>query len=144
MLHGVLGVLINELLVVCDDRLGDGLTDGIDLGCVSTTGNSDADVDILELLNTGNQKRLVDLESKDLGLDEAERLSVDLDESLTSLFPSCQYSSFSCIRCGRSCRSYLAVGDGGGYSISVSITLSADCGIVASLPVFFLPKHCTR
>ena len=56
-------MLIDELLVVCDDRLGDGLADGVDLGSVSTSGDSDADVDTGELVEADNQERLVDLES---------------------------------------------------------------------------------
>lgn len=85
-------MLIDELLVVGNDRLGDGLTDGVDLGCVSTTCNSDADIDGGELVESDDEKRLVDLESQDLGLDQVEGLSVDLDKTLTGLFPLCQYS----------------------------------------------------
>lgn len=55
---------------------------------MSTTGNSDADINVGELVKTGNQERFIDLESQDLGLDEVEGLSVDLYESFTSLFPS--------------------------------------------------------
>ena len=80
-------MLINILLVVCDDRLGDGLADGIDLGCVSASGNSDTDVDTSELVEADNQEGLVDLESQDLGLDEVKRLSVNLNQSLASLIP---------------------------------------------------------
>jgi hypothetical protein len=87
-------VLIDELLVVGNDGLGDGLTNGVNLGCVSTTGNSDADVDVGELVETNDQEGLVDLESQDLWLDEVERLSVDLNESLSCLFPICQFLSF--------------------------------------------------
>lgn len=90
-------MLIDELLVVCDDRLGDGLTDGVDLGSVSTASNTDADVDTGELVEADNQEGLVDLESQDLGLDEVEGLSVDLDQSLTSLFSSRQYPILPCI-----------------------------------------------
>lgn len=82
----VLAVLIDELLVVGNNGLGDSLTDGVDLGCVSTTGNSDADIDVGEFLETDNKEWFVDLESQDLWLDEVERLSVNLDESFTSLF----------------------------------------------------------
>jgi hypothetical protein len=82
----VLGVLIDELLVVGDNRFGDSLTDGVDLGSVTTTGNSDADIDVRELLETNDEEGLVDLESQDLGLDKIERLSVDLNESLAGLF----------------------------------------------------------
>ncbi len=79
-------MLINELLVVRDNGLGYGLTDSIDLRCVSTTGNSDADIDVGELVQAHDQKGLVDLESKDLGLDEVEGLSVNFYDSFTSLF----------------------------------------------------------
>jgi hypothetical protein len=46
LLELVLGVLIDEFLVVGDDGLGDGLTDGVDLGSVTTTGDADTDIDI--------------------------------------------------------------------------------------------------
>lgn len=78
-------MFIDELLVVGNDGLGDSLTDGIDLRCVSTTSNSDADIDVGEFLETSNQEGFVDLESQDLGLNQVQRLSVDLDESFTSL-----------------------------------------------------------
>jgi hypothetical protein len=88
----VLGVLIDELLVVGNDGLGDGLTDGVNLGSVSTTGDSDANIDAGEFVETDCQEGFVDLKSQDLGLDEVERLSVDLNETLSCLFPSCQFS----------------------------------------------------
>jgi hypothetical protein len=78
-------VLVDELLVVGDNGLGDGLTDGVDLRCVSTTSNSDADIDVGELLKTDDQEGFVDLESKDLGLDEVEGLSINFDQTLSSL-----------------------------------------------------------
>jgi hypothetical protein len=78
-------VLVDELLVVGDNGLGDGLTDGVDLRCVSTTSNSDADIDVGELLKTDDQEGFIDLESKDFGLDEVEGLSVNFDQALSSL-----------------------------------------------------------
>ena len=83
-------MLIDELLVVGNDGLRDGLTDGVDLGSVSTTGDSDADIDAGEFVEANNQDGFVDLESQDLRLDEVERLSVDLDQSFSCLFPICQ------------------------------------------------------
>lgn len=80
-------MLIDELLVVCDDGLADGLTDGVDLGCVSTTGNSDSDVDVGELVKTNNEEGFVDLESQDLWLDEVEGFAVNLDKTFASLIP---------------------------------------------------------
>jgi hypothetical protein len=85
LLQQVLGVLIDELLIVSDNGLGDGLTDGVDLRCVSTTSDPDADVDVGEFLETDNQEGFVNLESKDLRLDEIERLSINLYDSFSRL-----------------------------------------------------------
>jgi hypothetical protein len=63
LLELVLGVLVNELLVVGDNGLGDGLADGVDLGDVTTTGDADTDVDTGELVEANDQKGLVDLKS---------------------------------------------------------------------------------
>lgn len=57
----VLCVLIDELLVVGDEGLGNSLTDGVDLGSVTTTGDADADIDTSELVETDNQERLIKL-----------------------------------------------------------------------------------
>jgi hypothetical protein len=57
-------VLIDELLVVGDQGLGDGLADGVELGSVTTTGDTDADVDIGELVEAEDEERLVDLEER--------------------------------------------------------------------------------
>lgn len=46
LLELVLAVLIDVLLVVGDNGLGDGLTDGVDLRSVTTTRNADTDVDV--------------------------------------------------------------------------------------------------
>ena len=78
-------MLIDKLLVVGDNGLGNSLTDGVDLRCVSTASNSDADIDVGKLLETDNQEGFIDLESKDFGLDEVEGLSVNFDQALSSL-----------------------------------------------------------
>lgn len=54
-------MLIDVLLVVGDDGLGDGLTDGVNLGGVTTTGDADTDVDTGELVGSNDQEGLVDL-----------------------------------------------------------------------------------
>jgi hypothetical protein len=54
-------VLIDVLLVVGDDGLGDGLADGVDLGGVTTAVDADADVDAGELVGADDQEGLVDL-----------------------------------------------------------------------------------
>ena len=110
LLELVLGVLVNVLLVVGDDGLGDGLADGVDLRGVTTTGDADADVDTGELVSADDQDGLVDLllldysppfpfvlvdsctgicvsylEAEDLRLDQREGLAVDLDKTLALL-----------------------------------------------------------
>ena len=54
-------MLVDELLVVGDERLGDSLTDGVDLRSLTTTGDADADVDVGELVEVDNEDGLVDL-----------------------------------------------------------------------------------
>lgn len=61
LLELVLGVLVDVLLVVGDDGLGDGLADGVDLRGVATTGDADTDVDTSELVGANDQEGLVDL-----------------------------------------------------------------------------------
>ena len=61
LLQQVLAVLIDELLVVGDQGLGDRLADGVDLGGVATAADADADVDVGELVEAEDQERLVDL-----------------------------------------------------------------------------------
>lgn len=85
LLEQVLGVLIDELLVVGDQGLGDRLSDGVDLGSVTTTGDTDTDVEAGELVKTDDQERLVDLGSENGGLNELERAAVDLDQTLSGL-----------------------------------------------------------
>lgn len=61
LLELVLGVLVDVFLVVGDYRLGDGLSDGVDLGGVTTTVDTDADVDFGELVEAEEENGLVDL-----------------------------------------------------------------------------------
>lgn len=54
-------MLVDELLVVGDEGLGDGLTDGVDLRSLTTTGDADTDVDVGELVEADDEDGLVDL-----------------------------------------------------------------------------------
>lgn len=81
-------MLVDVLLVVGDEGLGDGLADGVDLGGVATAGDADADVDVGELVEADDEEGLVDLEAEDLRLHEGEGAAVDLDETATSLIVS--------------------------------------------------------
>jgi len=81
----VLGLLVDILLVVGDKTLGEGLADGVDLRDVATTSDSDADVKASELVKADNEERLEDLHTDDLGLNEREGHTVDLDQALSLL-----------------------------------------------------------
>lgn len=61
LLEGVLAVLVDILLVVGHQGLGDGLADGVDLRGVATAADADADVDLGELVDANDEERLVDL-----------------------------------------------------------------------------------
>ena len=54
-------MLVDVLLVVGDDGLGDGLADGVQLGHAATTGDAHADVDAGELVCADDEEGLVDL-----------------------------------------------------------------------------------
>ena len=62
LLQLVFRILVDVFLVVSDDGFGDGLADGVDLGCVTATRDADADVDVGELVEAEEEERLVDLE----------------------------------------------------------------------------------
>lgn len=145
MLQLVLGVLIDELLVVGNNGLGDGLSDGIDLGGLTTTGNTDTDVNTGESVETNDQEGLVDLESQDLRLNQVQRLSVDLDKSLSGLYLSHQYIYSSSPQC-----KHIVLVDGmrtlqwatAVASLKMSVLCSPKIWFSSkSLPVFFFPKH---
>lgn len=78
-------MLVNKLLVVSNKTLGDGLSDGVDLGGVTTTGDTHSDVDVGELVKTNQDQWLVNLESEDLWLNKGDWGTVDLDQTLTLL-----------------------------------------------------------
>ena len=67
------------LLVVGEEGLGDGLSNGKDLVGLTTTANSHSDVDVFKLVTTDEEDGLECLNSERLGLNEAESLSVDSD-----------------------------------------------------------------
>lgn len=92
-------------MVVGDYGLRDGLSHGVDLGCVASASDTNSDVDIGELVETYDEKWFVDLprtseivmsrkwiktsekylESEDLRLNEIEWFAVDFDKAFASL-----------------------------------------------------------
>lgn len=71
--------------MVGNQTLGNSLSDSVHLRDVTTTGDSDSDVDVLELVQAGQGQWLVDLETQDLGLDQGDGATVNLDQTLTGL-----------------------------------------------------------
>lgn len=69
-----------------NQSLGNSLSNGVHLRHVTTTSDSNSDVDIGKLVKSNNQKRLVDFEPKDFGLDKRKRRPIDLDETFAGLY----------------------------------------------------------
>jgi uncharacterized alkaline shock family protein YloU len=61
LLQEVLGVLIDELLVVGDESLGNGLSDSVNLRNMTTAIYAHTNVYIGELVEANDEERLVDL-----------------------------------------------------------------------------------
>lgn len=61
LLQLVLGEFIHVFLIVGNDGLGNGLTDGVDLAGVTTAGDADANVNFGEAVEAEDQEGLVDL-----------------------------------------------------------------------------------
>lgn len=75
--------LIMVLLVEGNNGLGDGLTDGHNLGGGTTTTDSAADVEVLEAVGTEEEDGFPNLKAEGSGLEEVEGLSVNFDEAGT-------------------------------------------------------------
>jgi hypothetical protein len=85
LLELVLGSLIDVLLVVGNDGLGKSLTDSVDLRSVSTSLDTDTDVNVGKLVRANTEDGLVDLELQDIRLDELERGAIETDKTLAGL-----------------------------------------------------------
>lgn len=85
-------VRVHVLRIVCDERLGDRLAEGVHLRGVSSTLDAETDVDGGECLLTSNENRLVDLQPEDLGLNQRDRGAVEVNET-TALLGVCNRSS---------------------------------------------------
>ena len=64
-----------------DDGLSNSLSDGVNLGDLSSTLDLDSDVDLSELVLSDDEDGLVVLVSEEGGLSEGDGLSVESDES---------------------------------------------------------------
>ena len=81
VLHLLLRLLINILLVESHKRLGDALTNRVDLGSVTTAVDADPHVDASETVLPEEKHRLEDLESEDLWVEQLDRAAVELDQT---------------------------------------------------------------
>ncbi len=82
ILDGFLALLINVFLIVGHKSLGEGLTDGVDLGDATAALDADSDVDLGEPVLAEEEERLLELELQGLGLNLVEGLAVDTDDAL--------------------------------------------------------------
>lgn len=85
LLQLVLRGLVDVFLVVGNQTLGNSLSDGVNLGDVTTAGHLNSDVNVLELVQASQGQWLVDLETQDLWLNKGDRRTVHLDQTLTGL-----------------------------------------------------------
>lgn len=85
LLQLVLRSLIDVFLVVGNQTLSDSLSDSVNLRDVTTTGDLNSNVDVLELVEADQGQWLVDLESQDLWLNQGDWGTVNLDQTLTGL-----------------------------------------------------------
>ena len=76
---------VDVLCVVCDESTSDSLSDGVNLGSVSSTLYAHTDVERCEGVFASDQNGLIHLQTKDLGLNEVYGGAVDPDEP-SSLF----------------------------------------------------------
>lgn len=81
----LLRLLVDVLLVEGDESLRDRLTDGVDLGGVTSTFHSDTHVDTGESVATKEEDRLERLVAEDFRLDKLDRDSVNFNESTAAL-----------------------------------------------------------
>merc|ERR1711963_9876 len=81
----LLARLVHVLLVVGDQRLADGLANGIDLGHVTAATHAHANVDAGEAVLSEQHHGLLQLHAERRRLDDVKRTSIDLDEATAAL-----------------------------------------------------------
>merc|ERR1719384_1518591 len=81
----LLALLVNVLLVVRHQRLGERLPDGVDLGHVAASLDTDADVNVSKPVLSKQKNWLHELELESSGLHLLQGAAVHLDETLPPL-----------------------------------------------------------
>jgi hypothetical protein len=85
VLELLLGGLIDELLIVSEETLGNSLTDGINLRGVTSASDSDSHVNLVEVLLAEEKDRLEGLDSQGWRVEELKWDTVDSDHTDTGL-----------------------------------------------------------
>ncbi|KAL0903326.1 hypothetical protein M5K25_027697 [Dendrobium thyrsiflorum] len=85
VLYLLFGVLVNILLVVSNESLGDALADGVYLRGLTTSSDADPHVDSPKSFNPGEQDWFKGFVAEDLRLHELDRDAVNLDQTLACL-----------------------------------------------------------
>lgn len=80
---------VDILLVVCDNSLWQSLTDSINLGDITSTSDSDSDVEVLESFESEKEDGFKDLDSEGLGFEQFDGWSIDSKHSLS--WSNCSY-----------------------------------------------------
>jgi hypothetical protein len=78
-------VRVEVLGVVGNDRFGNGLTDSVDLGSMSTTLDTNTDIYSAKGILASNQDGLVNLETENLRLEEVDGGAVDVNKTTALL-----------------------------------------------------------
>merc|ERR1719221_795335 len=75
--HLLFGCLVNKLLIISDNSLGNGLADGVDLRRETATLHTNADVHFAPGRLVQEQKGFIYLEAQNIGLDRVDRTSIE-------------------------------------------------------------------
>ncbi len=93
LLQLVLGSLIDVLSSVCNQSLSQSLSDSVNLRNVTTTSNSDPNVQVGELVQANQKDWLVDLVSQDFWLNQSDWSTINLNKTSSGL----NVSNSSCV-----------------------------------------------
>ena len=85
LLQFVLRLFINVFLVVSNKTLCNCLSDSVNLRDVTTTGDSNSDVNVGEFVQAYQQQWFVNFESQNLWFNQSDWRTVDLDQTFTGL-----------------------------------------------------------
>ena len=75
------GIRVHVFCVISYHGLGDGLADCVHLRCVSTTLNTDSNVDTGERFFTSHENCLINFESEKFRFEEVDRGSIDTEQA---------------------------------------------------------------